>query len=285
MKCRVVEICCNLIAVVALVGFFQPGLVFAAKPDLPRVDESLYSVAVVPLQPAECGQCHVAQFSSLKSSGGRHRFACQECHEVFHAYNPRKNNYDDLMPVCGSCHEPPHGAKNIDCISCHRNPHSPRQVPAMERLALACADCHARQVKELKQYPSSHTEQDCQSCHHEKHGYKPDCFECHDGHYSEQPAQDCMTCHERVHAPLQIKFPHDAKVATCSQCHGNVYNKWQETQSKHGEVICIICHQEHGKIPNCRDCHGEPHNRQRSEMFPNCLTCHIDVHDLPVKSK
>lgn len=272
-------------AVATLAGFFQPGFVSAADRVLPTVDESLYATTPVPLTPAECGQCHEGQFAALKDAGGKHRFACQECHEVFHAYSPRKNNYDDIMPLCTTCHGQQHGPKQVDCLNCHQNPHSPLQVPAMDRLGKACADCHSGPAAELKKFPSAHTEQGCQSCHHEQHGYIPNCFECHDGHYDKQPIDDCMTCHDRVHAPLQIGFPNNAKVQTCSGCHDAVYAKWQGTKSKHGQVLCSMCHQQHGQIPDCRECHAEPHNKKQLEMFPNCLTCHLDVHDLPVKNK
>jgi hypothetical protein len=277
---RVAFTVCTLITVVTLAGFFQPGFVYA---ELPQVDASLYDVTPTPLQPAECAQCHVGQFANLKDSGGKHRFACQECHEVFHAYSPRKNNYEELMPLCATCHGQQHGPKQTDCINCHQNPHAPLQVPALDRLGTACADCHSGPAGELKKFPSAHTEQDCQSCHYEKHGYIPSCSECHDGHYSEQPVQDCMTCHTRVHAPLRIRLPDNAVAQTCGSCHTDVFGKWQGTPSKHGQVGCVRCHQEHGKIPDCRECHGEPHNKRQLEMFPNCLTCHIDVHDLPVK--
>ncbi len=277
---RVVFTVCTLIAVVTLAGFFQPGFVYA---ELPQVDASLYDVTPTPLQPAECAQCHVGQFANLKDAGGKHRFACQECHEVFHAYSPRKNNYDDLMPLCTTCHGQQHGPKQTDCINCHQNPHAPLRVPALERLGSACADCHSGPADELKKFPSAHTEQDCQSCHHEKHGYIPNCSECHDGHYAAQPVQDCMTCHERAHAPLRIRFSGNTVVQTCGSCHADVYSKWQGTPSKHGQVDCVQCHQEHGKIPDCKECHGEPHNKRQLEMFPKCLGCHMDAHDLPVK--
>lgn len=269
--------------VVSLAGFFQPGFVSAAKRQLPQVDAALYEVTPTPLQPADCGQCHVGQFANLKDSGGKHRFSCQECHEVFHAYSPRKNNYDELMPLCASCHGEQHGPKQTDCLGCHQNPHAPLRVPAMERLGASCADCHAGPKQELTQFPSMHTEQDCQSCHHEKHGYIPNCLECHEGHYESQSLKDCKSCHQRVHAPLKIKLPANSALQTCSACHDEVYGKWQNTPSKHGQVSCVRCHEAHGSIPDCIDCHGEPHNKKQLEMFPNCLTCHIDVHDLPVK--
>ena len=269
--------------VVSLAGFFQPGFVSAAKRQLPQVDAALYEVTPNPLQPADCGQCHVGQFANLKDSGGKHRFSCQECHEVFHAYSPRKNNYDELMPLCASCHGEQHGPKQTDCLGCHQNPHAPLRVPAMERLGASCADCHAGPKQELTQFPSMHTEQDCQSCHHEKHGYIPNCLECHEGHYESQSLKDCKSCHQRVHAPLKIKLPANSALQTCSACHDEVYGKWQNTPSKHGQVSCVRCHEAHGSIPDCIDCHGEPHNKKQLEMFPNCLTCHIDVHDLPVK--
>ncbi len=274
-----------LIVVVTLAGFIQPGFASAVNRDLPNVDESLYSVTPEPLTPAECARCHNSQFASLKVAGGKHRFDCQECHEVIHAYSPRKNNYDAIMPVCATCHDQPHGPTKTDCLGCHQNPHAPRNVPAMEKLGKACADCHKSPAAELQKYPSAHTEQGCQTCHHEKHGYIPNCFECHEGHFEEQAVDVCMTCHDRVHAPLQIGFSRQDDLRTCSGCHDGVYTKWQGTRSKHGKVACTMCHQQHGKIPDCRECHSEPHNKAQHEMFPNCLTCHIDVHDLPIKKK
>jgi len=282
---HVVRYIIAFIAVVTLAGFFQPGFAFAAKNQLPQVDATLYATNPVPLQPAECGQCHAGQFTDLKNAGGKHRFACQECHEVFHAYNPRKNNYNDIMPVCSTCHGQPHGQKQVECIGCHQNPHSPLAVPAMEKLAKSCSDCHAGPTKELADFPSAHTKQGCQTCHYERHGYIPNCGECHNGHYEGQQLQECKTCHARVHAPLNIKFAANAKVQNCSGCHDTVYAKWKATPSKHGQVSCAMCHQKHGQIPDCRECHAEPHNKKQLEMFPNCLTCHVDVHDLPVKER
>ncbi len=276
--------CCLFAAV--LVGLTaRPGQATDAKRTLPQVDAQLYATTPEPLKPADCAQCHVVQFGDLKQAGGKHRFSCQECHHVFHAYNPRKNNYDALMPKCSACHAQPHGPGKLDCLSCHQNPHAPRKVPAVDRLAGACADCHAGPASKLKAFPSAHSKQGCQTCHYERHGYIPNCFECHKGHFKEQAIIACGECHQQVHAPLQITFRPDADVRTCSGCHEPVYTKWKGTPSKHGSVMCGMCHQQHGKIPDCRECHAEPHDKRQLEMFPKCLTCHLDVHDLPVKKK
>jgi hypothetical protein len=274
----------HLIVVAALAGLLLPGFAFAASKPLPKADPALYAATPPPLQPVECGQCHSAQFASLKQNGGKHRFACQECHEVIHAYNPRKDNYAEIMPVCTTCHGQQHGPTKTDCLGCHQNPHAPKRIPALAKLGGACQDCHTAQAKELASFPSAHSEQGCQSCHHDKHGYIPNCFECHEGHYEGQAHEACMTCHDRVHAPLQITLPANAALQTCSGCHGEVYAKWSNTPSKHGKVTCTRCHEQHGQIPDCRSCHGEPHNKRQLEMFPDCLTCHLDVHDLPVRS-
>jgi hypothetical protein len=250
---------------------------------LPEVDETLYINDPVPLTPVECGQCHINHFSRLKENGGRHRFACQECHELFHMYNPLKDNYAELMPRCNTCHGQPHGEKQTNCLGCHVDPHAPQRAPAVEKLANICADCHAAPAKTLADFPSAHTEQGCDTCHHETHGYIPNCFECHEGHYDAQPIDACATCHQDVHKPLQIQLSRDSDTETCAVCHEDVYSKWKGTPSKHGSVNCSQCHTRHAYIPDCQVCHASPHDPQQLKIFPNCLTCHIDVHDLPVK--
>jgi hypothetical protein len=271
------------VMIVALTGFSRPGLAADEPRSLPQADASLYAETPPVMLPAECGRCHRSQFVSLQEFGGKHRFACQGCHEVFHAYNPRKGNFDELMPKCTACHGKLHGPVQTECLNCHQNPHAPQQLPGMELLANVCADCHSGPGQELKMFPSAHTEQGCQTCHHDTHGYIPNCSECHDGHYAGQPMKECSSCHYQVHAPLHIIFPGDVNLKTCGGCHDDVYGKWLNTPSKHGQVACVSCHQQHGKVPDCLDCHEVPHNKKQLEMFPNCLTCHLDVHDLPVK--
>lgn len=286
----------GLLLLVALISFALPRIANAGffSSDPPPVAQAAgetvqttvdpYSANPEPLTILDCARCHPAQFGKLKENGGKHRFDCKDCHEVFHAYNPLRNNYADLMPKCSQCHDLPHGDKHGDCLACHTNPHTPRVVPAAGNLAGKCGSCHTQQIADLKQFPSQHSKQDCQTCHHDRHGYIPNCSECHEPHFSGQGFETCTTCHP-VHKPLQITFRTEDDMRTCSNCHGEVYGKWSTTPSKHGTVACTLCHDQHGVIPECLKCHTPPHGKKLLEMFPNCLTCHLDVHNMPSKQK
>lgn len=244
----------------------------------------LYAAEPAPLTPVECGQCHPQHFRGLKDEGGRHQFECQNCHQVFHAFNPLKGNYADLMPRCSACHDQLHGTKHVRCLTCHTDPHAPLRAPAFAQVKDACADCHAGPAKQLKDQPSKHTQQACALCHHDSHGYIPSCFECHQPHFPQQPLSACAECHP-VHQPKQISFTPATEAVICRDCHGEVFHKWQGSPSKHAQVNCTSCHTQHAKIPGCGECHQSPHPEAQLRMFPNCLDCHLDVHDLPVKKK
>ncbi len=254
------------------------------EPQQQEEDVDIYEVDVEPLTVADCARCHVVQYSDLKQEGGRHKFDCQNCHEEFHAYNPNKNNWDELMPDCSSCHALPHGEKHSNCSACHVNPHAPTTIPYTETITGACADCHSSPAQQLQQFPSAHTEVGCMSCHHDRHGYVPTCFECHGPHFEGQTLEACAECHP-VHKPLEMTFTPETGARTCDACHTQVYSEWKQTPSKHGEVNCTVCHTQHGMIPACTDCHGQPHSQNLLSKFPNCLTCHLNPHDLPVKSQ
>ncbi len=275
-----------MVAAVLLAGAATaaPAQQTAKRSDLPSQDASLYANEPQPLTLAQCGQCHPTHFGSIKDAGGKHQFDCRECHEIFHAYNPLKNNYAEIMPKCATCHAYPHGEKHVQCLNCHENPHAPRRVPASRMLEGYCSDCHSDQNSQLAQYPSKHTEQGCGACHYERHGYIPSCQECHEPHFEAQQFNTCTGCHQ-VHQPLNIALASDVDVTTCNACHDGIYSKWSNTASKHGQVSCASCHTRHGLIPECTNCHTPPesHAKKLLEMFPNCLTCHLDVHDLPVK--
>ena len=239
-----------------------------------------YASEPQPLSAIQCAQCHTTPFQNIKDNGGRHRFACQSCHNLLHAYSPRKGNFDAIMPKCASCHETPHGPKIVECSGCHANPHSPKKIAATALLANYCFDCHASVREKLVTYPSKHTKVACMTCH-TSHGFKPSCFTCHKPHTAGQAATTCTQCHP-VHQPLQIFFRSDVPSSTCGSCHGKIFTKLSNSTSKHRSVTCVTCHKDkHRYVPQCTDCHGKPHNKAFHDKFPRCLSCHIDVHDLP----
>ena len=248
--------------------------------DIP-VKAELYAIDPQPLTIVQCGQCHTSHFSNLKSSGGKHRFDCRDCHTTFHAFNPSKGGWDALMPRCASCHNIPHGSAVTDCLACHNNPHTPRKVALSQLLINTCSSCHAAVKEKLVKFPSKHGKVSCQSCH-TSHGFKPNCYACHKPHHQGQEITACTKCHD-VHKPLMVTYEKSSPAVSCGACHVKVYEKWQRTQSKHAKVNCAACHHaKHKYIPKCTECHAAPHRKSILDKFPSCLGCHLDVHDLPV---
>ena len=266
------------------VAYAAPTQPVELQNNLPKQNAALYATEPQPLTLEQCGQCHPKHFQDLKQIGGKHQFDCRECHTVFHAYNPRKDNYAAIMPSCNLCHAQIHGEKHIQCLTCHQNPHAARQAPAIAQVVNLCADCHSDQGNQLAAYPSQHTELSCDNCHHTEHGLIPSCAECHQPHFGTQIFTSCADCHD-VHQPLVINLGDNIELQTCDACHSDIYAKWQRTPSKHGQVSCSACHSVHKQIPQCSDCHTTPasHSKKLLEKFPRCLDCHLDVHDLPVK--
>jgi hypothetical protein len=254
----------------------------AGRPNLPAAAPDPYAADPEPMTVAECGRCHRHQFKALKDEGGAHRFACTDCHEVFHAWNPRKNNFAELMPKCGNCHGLAHGEKQTDCLSCHADPHAPRARLSLHALAGNCGDCHRQPAEQLQEFPSAHSGQACQDCHSQRHGRIPTCFECHEAHFPKQALATCLACHP-AHKPRETLFAADSDAATCAACHDAVFLKWSKTPSRHGQVNCTVCHGRHGSLPACTDCHQPPHSPQMTAKFKSCLGCHLDPHNLPVK--
>ncbi len=240
--------------------------------------DDLYASTPSPLTPVQCGQCHEGIYNKLRNNGGKHKFVCSNCHQSFHSYNPIRKNWNEIMPRCSSCHEEPHGARFTECLKCHQEPHTPLVIPYNGYLISECGNCHTSPARQLKQYPSAHTQQGCDACH-ASHGQIPSCFECHEPHIPDQDLQSCKSCHP-VHKPLQITYG-EGNARTCNACHSGVYDEWSHTESKHGKVDCAKCHPSHGEIPKCARCHGQPHDTGILKHFPRCLDCHINVHDLP----
>jgi len=270
-------------AFLSLVG--TAATVPAQQQSLPQADAALYASEPQPLTLDQCGQCHPGHFRDIKQQGGKHQFDCRECHTTFHAYNPRKDNFAEIMPDCTQCHSLIHGDKHNQCLSCHSNPHAAIKAPTLAGVLNYCADCHTDQGMQLSAQPSKHTELSCDNCHHTEHGSIPFCSECHQPHFEAQAFTGCASCHP-AHQPLTIPFAIDNDLRTCSGCHNDIYPKWQQTISKHGQVGCTECHTEHKKIPECSSCHGIPpaHSKTMLDKFPRCLDCHLDAHDLPTKN-
>ncbi len=252
----------------------------------PAQPKSLYEMDIKPLTPAECGSCHYSVFSQIRDEGGKHQLECTKCHTKFHAYNPVKQNWKDIMPKCEECHGKFHGETFTVCMDCHSEPHAPKkQITVSADLNKACGDCHGKVNKELQANPSKHTQVACGMCHHQKHGYIPSCMECHKPHDPSQTEdKECLACHP-VHSPLVIAYPQTVANEVCGGCHSAVYNKLTSSKSKHGQVACAACHTKHRYVPQCQECHGQPHGEVVLKKFPDCLACHVDVHDLPSGAK
>lgn len=278
----------KLVSISVVVALFLSPLAEAkeiATVTIP-VKAELYAIAPQPLTPTQCGQCHESYFNNLRNAGGKHRFACQECHKSFHAYNPTKGvaSYQALMPKCASCHSLPHGKAVIDCANCHNDPHAIKQPIMGPRLAGACGDCHAGPKAELIENPSKHTKVACDKCH-TSHGFKPNCNMCHKPHYPEQGFDSCAKCHA-VHKPMLVTYGADTENTTCAACHDEVAGKLKKSPSKHAAVSCVTCHQnKHKAVPQCTECHEAPHAKVFLERYPDCLACHLDPHNLPTMGK
>ncbi len=249
---------------------------------------SVYEMDIKPLTTAECGQCHFSVFQAIKQEGGKHQIDCVLCHREYHAYNPRKNNYDAIMPDCAWCHKSATGGafhgetpELTPCLACHADPHKPLWIP-MGKIEAACGQCHAAQEKELKDFPSKHTDAvTCAECHAEKHGTIPECSVCHESHSPavKMTSKDCMGCHP-VHKPREMVYAKTTDSMICAGCHGDVSDMLQKKVTKHTAVTCADCHPSHGEIPLCTRCHPKPHPDEILTKFPQCGQCHGIAHDL-----
>lgn len=241
--------------------------------------KSPYEADIKPLTPDECARCHYSVFSQIKNEGGKHKIDCTQCHTKYHAYNPGKQNWAEIMPKCETCHGKYHGDKFVACMQCHA-PHAPKtEIAVNAETAKTCGDCHGKVAQTLQQSPSKHTKVACATCHHSKHGLIPSCMSCHKPHASGQTDKDCLACHP-AHTPLVIAYPKDTKNSVCGGCHGAVQKKLEASTGKHRQVLCAQCHTKHRYIPKCAECHAQPHAEGLLKKFPNCSQCHVDVHDL-----
>ena len=269
-----------LLAILFLL-IFAPDLAVSAEPAM----DNKYTLTVQPLTLEECARCHTSHYNWLRDNGAMHQsVSCTDCHQVFHAYNPLRSNYADIMPKCSSCHAAPHGPAEpvMECLACHVNPHQPLvSIPAPVNLENRCQLCHSEVAASLTAQVSKHTEQECSSCHSEKHGRIPQCNECHENHspMAVLATPDCLACHP-VHTPLNISYPVTQDKVVCAGCHDQAYNMLQARETKHSALTCAECHPSHGQLPACQECHGMPHSSAIHEKFTSCGDCHGIAHDI-----
>ena len=250
-------------------------------------EANIYNLDIEPLTVSECGQCHFSHFTRLKENGDKHQdVTCTDCHEKFHAYNPLKNNYAEIMPKCDQCHESGfHGtAPEVNaCINCHQDPHQPlNAMPDPDGLESLCRSCHTDINGLLQGQPSRHTDETCSSCHSEKHGRIPACSECHENHSPMvvMEAPGCMECHP-VHTPTNIVYPVTQNNQLCAGCHETPFNELRDNETKHTFLTCAKCHPSHAQLMTCQECHGDaPHNPSMHAKHPVCGDCHNTAHDI-----
>jgi predicted CXXCH cytochrome family protein len=274
-----------VVSVVGMIGLIV-ALVCVAQPEAAPA-KTPYDAEIKPLTTAECAQCHLSVFETIKADGGKHQLDCVRCHTEYHVYSPRKQNFDQIMPRCASCHlnasgGPFHGESEdlTPCLNCHADPHKPLKIPMPAEAS--CAQCHPKEGDEIKNYPSKHTtDVACTDCHAEKHGFIPGCDACHESHSPavQLAVQDCMACHP-VHKPTAMSYPKDTASPICAGCHNDVNDLLQKKLTKHTEVKCADCHPAHKEIPACSRCHGEPHPKTMVVDVTKCGECHGIAHDL-----
>lgn len=274
-----------VVSVVGMIGLIV-ALVCVPQPEAASAEKTPYEAEIQPLTTAQCGQCHLSYFNTIKTDGGKHQIDCVRCHTQYHVYSPRKQNFEQIMPKCAACHlsasgGPFHGESEdlTPCLDCHADPHKPLKIPMpAER---TCSQCHAKEGNEIVNFPSKHqTDVACTDCHADKHGFIPACDVCHESHSPavQLSVQDCMFCHP-VHKPTQISYSKDTDSAICAGCHNDVADMLQKKVTKHTEVKCSDCHPAHKEIPLCSRCHGEPHPRMMVDVT-KCGECHGIAHDL-----
>ncbi len=249
-------------------------------------EAKIYDVVLDKLSTKDCIRCHISQYSRIVDKGGLHQtIVCTDCHREFHAYNPRKGNYEEIMPKCFWCHDEPHGNKRLvlRCLNCHADPHQPiESVVDPAQLEPNCRTCHADIAALLENNPTKHTEQECSSCHSEKHGRIPECKMCHENHSPEleMKTPDCLVCHP-VHTPLRISYPATQSKKLCKGCHEQQFLDLEERITKHSAFTCAKCHPQHGQLMACQDCHGESvHGVKIHKRFEACGECHSIAHKL-----
>lgn len=149
-------------------------------------------------------------------------------------------------------------------------------VSADELNAGDCGLCHGFQMKMVALGGGKHaTEIGCNDCHSQHLGkLEPmiaSCDDCHDGQ-SHYRSNNCQHCHVDAHMPLfHLRDPVKPARQECLSCHTEVGEKMTAEPSRHAQLFCNRCHQQHKEVPQCQNCHP-PH--LQSQSSDDCLNCH-----------
>jgi hypothetical protein len=158
-----------------------------ANPHAPR------KVAMTPRLTSSCATCHPGPKAELVQFPSKHAlFGCERCH-TSHGFKPS----------CAKCHKPHYEGQGYEtCAKCH-SVHKPKQVTyGAKEPAATCGSCHSKIYNKWKATPSRHKNVNCAQCHHDKHGYIPQCTECHKAPHPAgilQKFPKCLSCHLDVH--------------------------------------------------------------------------------------
>jgi len=158
-----------------------------ANPHTPR------KVAMTPRLTNTCATCHPGPKAQLVKFPSKHSLlTCDRCH-TSHGFKPS----------CSACHKPHYQGQGYDtCTKCHAV-HQPKQVTyTVTEPAATCGSCHTKIYTKWKATPSRHSKVNCAVCHKDKHGYIPQCTECHKAPHPKSILDrfpKCLGCHLDVH--------------------------------------------------------------------------------------
>jgi hypothetical protein len=240
-----------------------------------------------------CGGCHTEESIQRVHEVDPMGTGCvnAECHpEAITAFSV----HEEILPSeCDRCHEFGGEPMYSDCDLCHGSYHQLEGRIDIEGKPCkdchkshsiltdgGCARCHSEEYDDLKTEGGRHSEisGSCYACHIE-HKSIPDCLDCHDEseHGEIIITTECEQCHDG-HIPGKVKFTSVNTSEQCNNCHPAVVQEFQDKPSKHSDIQCVECHQQHREKINCVTCHEDTHAGLSDLTIKKCLACHGVAH-------
>ncbi|AJE04123.1 cytochrome c [Geobacter pickeringii] len=157
-----------------------------------------HAAAKVPMSQkllSSCAGCHAGPPEDLKKYPSKHSsLSCADCHTAH-----------GLIPSCSMCHKPHYEGQDFKSCASECHPvHMPKQIRyTKDAGARTCGSCHDKVYATWSKSPSRHGKVNCAACH-TKHGFIPQCTDCHGLPHSKQLHErfpKCLTCHQDPHNP------------------------------------------------------------------------------------